>query len=325
MNKTKIILIIAAIVILLTIGISIFVYVFSPAHDVAEALIDNDINKATDVFSKVKGIFIHEKIYSFLLPNALNEINENYNADSISYEDVFIIYETVNSFSSKNGIEENYSDFIELYESKIAFNTAQEALSKRNYPEAILNFKKVIEKDQLYYTAQDKINYYTELYVKQIKDSFYSEILASNYTSASEIIDKAIQVINDESLYKMKESLSNNIYEKCIILLDNIEEWQIIDEAHAGESTYCCYEISISEQNKKYFACHYVVKSLNTQVQNGGFGAIGGPFVWYKINKNNVVNMTYDEDKNLTEGYSVSWDYTSSKLKKLEQLEKLFS
>lgn len=309
---------------LLVISVSIMVTVYytSPAHEVIDALINNNVNSAEYFYKSVEGNSIHETIYNSKLDDALIEINEKYN-NKYTYNETELIYETIKKLNSESSIEPRYNEFTILYESKCSYQKGIDAFSEFDYIEAIEQFESVSEKDILYDNAINKKEESEKKHISYIKQEFYKLILEKDYNGAKQFITTSIDNYNSDIFIKLKNNINKHVYIKCNKMMSNLKAWEHIHQNHAGENDYYCYEIHQSNENPNYISCYYVLKRFYRQVLAGTLMP-SGPMEWYNIS-GKFGELDYDNSKHLTNGKTIKWDYNASDLQKIEMLEELFS
>lgn len=316
--------------IILTILIPVFLLLIflicffaSPAYRTIQAIKNNDCQQAIKYYSNVDDA-VQNKLFEILLPNLLNSINKQYNNAELSLENVENIYHTITDFESGADVSTQQEAFRELKNSKNSYRAADEAMKTSNYAAAIENYRNVSTVDELYDIAQTELQNATNNYKNSAEDDFYDCILKNDIDSATAVINDALNIISDADLKNKKNNLESGIYSKILVLLNTINEWEIIKEAHAKPNEYCCYRIELAKEHDDMFCCHYVGLAANSLVQSGQVNSISGPVAWYRFNDEQIFELSYDAKKGLEASNSVSWDYTMSKKEKIQKLETLF-
>lgn len=303
-----------------------------PAYKTVRALKNGNKAVVEQQLSKVDDP-LQDKLLVWMLPSAMEKINNSYNDGKMSFDNAEGLYKVVLSAETID-VSNYHNDFKALAESKQNYDNAESAMNAQNYPAAIGYYKNVISADRLYDAAQEKLENAANRYKNNIADRFYAFILSGDMDSAETLINEAANAVSDYDLRQKQEKLSSGVYEKIYEMLEHSDDWEIITQSHAGENTYCCYRIKAAKTDSDAFECYYVIQSLNSLVQSGQVSSIGGPVAWYEywnfteFEDSPIRKVNYSKEKQLESGGydgTVSWDYTLSKLEKLKKLEELFS
>lgn len=164
------------------------------------------------------------------------EIVNEYNNETITYDraisDLDSMMSQANSDEKKNILENSRKDIEELKASKDSFEKAEKAYNEKKYEDAINLYNAVVEIDNNYNTAQDKLTNAENEYLKAVYEQAEIYLESDKYDKAIELYNKAKNVVDSDELDKKiseAESKQQTFLDNQIIEMEKTAE-KYIDE-----------------------------------------------------------------------------------------------
>ncbi|WP_417204690.1 DUF5780 domain-containing protein [Acetoanaerobium sticklandii] len=231
--KNKIVLLTSfGIVIIIALIITAVFIINNPVHAFMKSINNSDYVKATSVYNeKIKGNLEKEESLEEALKEEIKIIFDNYVDKTIDYN---------KANDMLNGIEKTgvllkeinnaKTDINNLQNSRISFSTGIELENSKNYVEALIEFRKVIEKDENYELAKEK--------TEKIANNYKSDIIAqidkiasdNNYEEAIKLIEQALKALPNDIDLVAKKTNYKKLYEE-----KKAEEQRLLKEKQAED------------------------------------------------------------------------------------------
>lgn len=164
------------------------------------------------------------------LNTKLEELQRSFLEETIEYSAAVAELDRI-QMQGVTGTQENLTKtrtYIEsLNSSRIAFKTAESFFSTENYPEAISQYKKVIEDDPNFSAAAAKIESCYSNYRSKVLAEAEAMVTAGSYESAIGMLESALTVLPNDA----------TIQEKIILYTSKLSELEISD-ALANAAAY---------------------------------------------------------------------------------------
>lgn len=195
----------------ITAGVIAISWYTSPDQKIIRAMEDGDFDSALDIYED-DGQVTSTLVES--LEKRIENLKTDFKNDKIEYTVAKMELNTIkkmNIASLDDKIEEAESYIDSLNASKTAFNTAESFYDSGEYDKAIEQYKLVIEEDNNYNKAKDKLAKATEKYRESVLSKAEQFAKEDLYTQAITEIENALNVIPNDSeltealtLYKSK-------------------------------------------------------------------------------------------------------------------------
>ena len=208
-----------------------------------EKLIENRdyIAAATYYWSYEEALNKDKEDVEAILQKACDDIYNTYVSNELSYEQT--IY-NLNSLQSLSGLSDIYiSDKINLVNSNNSFSSAEQFMQNKEYSNAISNYKKVIETDEHYDTAQQKIKECEKLYIEELFVKAEEYIQKNDYRAAINYLKNYVDTFSDAK--EINEKISE--YTDKIVEQDLDDTYKLIEKGNYYEAIQ-----SIEKLEEKY-------------------------------------------------------------------------
>lgn len=202
---------------LVSAGISIAIWYFSPMQDINRALNNNDIETVQTIYSEFKSEIKEEDIVD-ALTKKVNSVWEDFKYRRKEYSIVVVELQAIKNigFDKLNStIDKCMEDIDQLNNSRIAFESANTFMKEENYANAITQYSLVIESDPDYESAVNKLKETIDLYKAEIKNSVSKSLETEDFENAISLLQDALVVIpNDTDLTSRLSLIQTNYIEK---------------------------------------------------------------------------------------------------------------
>lgn len=245
-GKKAMIIICCVLVVLVGAAIAAVVSVFnSPAKQVADLLEDKKFSKAVSLYeSEIEDNFIQEKLLAKFISGYSDEIYNGFIAKGVPADEAIEALEAVKEMNvyEIGEISVKIENVNNLQASRDAYENAVELYEKGDYINAGEEFKKVIETDEDYSKAQQKVGECNEKYKEYILNQVGTPVTDSDYESAIAVLENAATSTGDgeinEKLNTVKskyaKTLKERAFSESVVLLEQkkyAEAFEIINKA----------------------------------------------------------------------------------------------
>ncbi len=196
--------VIIAVVTIVAAGIasSFAIVLNSPAKKVVDSLRSGDYIDASGTYTrKVKNHKFQEWLLEKMLHGTVGDTVDDYKAEKISYEDAqaeLALIEEVGGDSYDAEVTQAVSSVKALYDSRNAFDMAQNYMSYEDYTDAIEQYRLVIEDDDNYSKAQDEIEKCGDNIRNTVLEDTKSPSDIYSYQSAIAEVENALVTLPDD-------------------------------------------------------------------------------------------------------------------------------
>ena len=157
-SRTTIIVSVAA-ALLVAVAVGLYIWLTRPAKVIEEAVQTEDIQTVSELYEKIPDEEQKEEIKVSMIGRA-RELRDQFLNEEISYEEVKAEFDLLkdNVFDDSEEFNEMSEQIDRIDASRRAFNKAERSYERGKYPDAIEDYKEVIEEDEEYYArAQEGI------------------------------------------------------------------------------------------------------------------------------------------------------------------------
>lgn len=208
--------------------IMIVIFLKNPTDKFKDAINENEFIKASEIyFEEIRGNINDENEIIDFLKSKIDDIKKDFDENKLEYNDAITQLDII----EKTGIElpevtNAKSEISRLNDSRAAFIKGKEFLDKKNYKDALDEFKKVISEDENYSKAQEFIDSYAKDYKTIILSEAEIAANSNDYGKALTLLNEALTLIpNDSDLSEKKV-----IYEKLNKEKEEAERKKIMEE-----------------------------------------------------------------------------------------------
>lgn len=249
----KLIAIAAGCVVVLSIGIGILSNYNSPKEQMYRSIENGDYEKAYDLYAEN---FSDKKIPDKLLDvfwDRLDAAKQQFISKEKNYSETKLEIERVGSMGIE-ALDEKVQltmDYVNaLNDSRTAYSLGIEYMGSGDYPKAMEQFKKVIEDDHDYSSAQDNYNRSVDFYRSEQLDKAAYSVESGNIDAAIIVVSNALNILNNDSELTKQLDIYNSI-------------------KSAGEISNILLEIDTKVESGDYVAALGLLKTaLNTYPDN---------------------------------------------------------
>ena len=182
-------------------GVLAFLWYSSPKQKMKRALEEGDYEAVKEIIKEDREIVNSTSVVEYF-SKKIQEIREDYKSKNIDYAQATNDLDSIQSIQV-DGVQaelnEAFSYLNRINESRISFDTAESFMEKKDYPNAILQYKKVIEEDENYSQAGARllqaVNSYREEQMVKAKEKADQE----EYQGAVDILQMALTVLPNDA------------------------------------------------------------------------------------------------------------------------------
>lgn len=218
------------VVVAIVVGVSFYKSYTAPKAQLERAEAAGDQTAIDEIFEKYGEEITADADVAEIYNTKITEVDRSFLAETIDYSAAIAELDRIQA-KGITGTVENLAKVrtsIEaLNNSRIAFKTAESFFGTENYPEAIGQYKKVIENDPNFAAAAAKIEACYNNYRQKVLAEAESMVSAGSYESAIGMLESALTVLPNDA----------TVQEKIILYKSKLSELAISD-ALANAAAY---------------------------------------------------------------------------------------
>lgn len=169
----------------------------------------NEYIEANNIYEeKIKGNIEKEKIVEEELKQEIKALETQFQDNKLTYEQSTNKLDTISKTNLvKNEVVGAKANIEKINNSRLSYNKGVEFIKVGEYEEALVEFKKVIEEDEKYQVAKQKIVEITEQYKKDILKEIDVLISNNDYEGANSRIKHALSILPGDEDIKVKQAV----------------------------------------------------------------------------------------------------------------------
>lgn len=214
----RIVIILALFVLFAGAGAFAAIWYFSPIQDINRALNNNDIEAVQTIYSEYKNEIKEEDIVD-TLTKKVDSIWEDFQNSRKEYSIVTAELQSIKNLrvdKLNDAVDQCLENIEQLNDSRIAYESANTYMAEKNYVNAMIQYRLVIESDPDYESAVNKLGEALSLYKAEIENAVTESLETGNYENAISILQDALVAIPNDTELTSRLSLVKTSYNEKI-------------------------------------------------------------------------------------------------------------
>ncbi len=208
-------------------GMAVVTFYFSNPEQLKREMKNEQWEEAAIIFQKMQNSGDEKKAIEIFLKTA-EAYKEMYIDEKVEYSDALKKLDEIKKISTDNQKLIEIVTYIEnLHNSRIAFELAEKYWEEQDYENAMIQYKEVLEIDDNFLTAEEKLSEGKEKYKANVIDEVENYVKNEAYDKAIQLIDKAEGILGeDEELEVLSAKYELEELEKTLEMHEELADYK---------------------------------------------------------------------------------------------------